>query len=697
MVRNRDFVQKRYYRVFRQDRGASASCPSPKEWSFQRKAAEHFKAMCEAETPIVFPEEKITFTRTNRNVTAAYSPEDIEAEFDVNGKFYTVINNVCPDYSILLEKGLSGIRNEINLQIEDINKKEKNLFKEKDFLKEEDFLVSCLITIQAVEELAERYRREAERVGNTYVANLLRTVPMEPAGSFAQALQAVRFLSSMFYLAGNYQLGFGRIDQYLIPFYREDIARGNLTPKEAEELVGEFFIALNKDTDLYFGVQQGDNGQSMMLGGVKPDGTDGINELTYLFLKVSEKLRLIDPKINLRIDSNTPKELLLLGCKLTKAGLGFPQYSNDEVVIPALVKAGYCLEDARNYTVAACWEFIIPGKGLDIVNQGAVSFPYAVGEVLKSPELASMDEARMEKIIQKNIDWQVKNILENRNQFLLPSPLVSLFFHGTIPARRDVTWCAKYRNRGIHGAGSANAADALYLIRSMIRQGKQKELFHLKEAVDRNFEGFEAERNYLKNETPKVGNAQEQVDQGLHDIFNWFADACEHYSDKKCRIRPGTGSAQFYIWLTNRMNDWIIEPVVGATIDGRKAGEPLPSSLAPSQGVKVNGLLSVLQSFSVIDYSRIMNGGPITVEFSPAALSTQEGLEKLADILRCFVKMGNQQLQLNVLDYRVLCDAMKHPERHSNLIVRVWGWSGYFCELAPEFQRQVVNRHRYDL
>ncbi len=685
MTGNRDFAQKRYYRVFRQNRGEGATCRFSKTWSFQRKAAEHFKAMCEAEKPIVFPEEKITFTRTNNNVTPAYSLRDIEAEFDVNGKYYNVINNVCPDYCILLEKGLAGIRKDVSEQLENANGNEK------------DFLVSCLIVIQAIEELAERYRCEAERIGNMYVCNLLQTVPMKPAESFVQALQAIRFISSMFYLAGNYQLGFGRIDQYLIPFYREDIARGNLTLQEAEELVGEFFISLNKDTDLYFGVQQGDNGQSMMLGGVKPDGTDGINELTYLFLRVSERLKLIDPKINLRIDSNTPEDLLLLGCKLTRAGLGFPQYSNDEVVIPALVRAGYSLEDARNYTVAACWEFIIPGKGLDIVNQGAVSFPFAVSEVLKSHNLASMDELQMEEIIRKNIYWQVKNILENRNQFLLPSPLVSIFFHGTISARRDVTRCARYRNRGLHGAGSANAADALYLIRQLIRQGKYEKLLHLKEAVDRNFEGFESELTYLRNEVPKVGNADEQVDEGLRDIFNWFADACEHYSDRQCKIRPGTGTAQFYIWLVNRMNNWIIEPTVGATIDGRLEGEPLSSSLAPAQGVKINGLMSVLKSFSAIDYSRIMNGGPITVEFSPSALNTEEGLEKLAGIIRCFVKLGNQQLQLNVLDYRVLCDAMKHPERHRNLIVRVWGWSGYFCELAPEFQRQVINRHRYDL
>lgn len=140
-------------------------------------------------------------------------------------------------------------------------------------------------------------------------------------------------------MADNYQFGFGRIDQYLYPFYEKDLKTGRLTRETAAELLAEFFISLNKDTDLYRGVQQGDNGQSLMLGGSKPeDGSSAVNDLTYLIMEVSKELKLIDPKINLRIDSHTPDDLLELGCELTKCGLGFPQYSNDEVVIPALVK-----------------------------------------------------------------------------------------------------------------------------------------------------------------------------------------------------------------------------------------------------------------------------------------------------------------------------------------------------------------------
>lgn len=685
MDKTRDFAQQRFFKVFRNDKTLGYREDIDPEQSFQMRFAMHFARMCELEEPVVFPWEKIAFTRTNRCLTPAYSDADIAQEFDVHNKCYSVINNVCPNYHILISKGLSGLENEIYDLMDGANAKES------------DFLNACLLTIHAMGRLAARYADEAARVGNQFVESLFRRVPMQPAESFVEALQSIRFVSAMFYLAGNYQLGFGRMDQILIELYQKDIMKGELTRETAKALVSEFFVSLNRDSDLYFGVQQGDNGQSMMLGGIKRDGSSAVNELTYLFMEVSKELRLIDPKINLRIDSQTPKDLLLLGCGLTRVGLGFPQYSNDEVVIPALVKAGYSLEDARDYTVAACWEFIIPGRGLDIVNQGAVSFPAAVNEALYKADLATVTEEQMDALVRAQIFEQVKDILEMRDLQLLPSPLVSLFFEDALRCRKDVTQSARYRNRGIHGAGSANGADALYIVKRYIREGKREDLSRLVSAAQQNFDGFEDLLQYVRNEVPKIGDADPEVDGELRKLFAWFADACERYSTKVCHIRAGSGSAQFYIFLTDFNNKYVVVPKVGATIDGRKAGEPLPSSLAPASGVKINGLLSVLKSFSVIDYSRVMNGGPITVEFSPGALKTEEGLEKLVDVIRYFVKLGDQQLQLNILDEKVLEDAMKHPERHRNLIVRVWGWSGYFCELAPEFQRQIINRHKYAL
>ena len=160
----------------------------------------------------------------------------------------------------------------------------------------------------------------------------------------------------------------GRIDQYLYPYYQADLEAGRLTQDQALDLVEEFFLSCNKDSDLYTGMQQGDNGQSVVLGGYDAEGNDQYNDLSELCMRACEELRLIDPKINLRVNRTTSLERYVRGSELTRLGLGFPQYSNDDVVIPCLIHWGYRPEDACNYTVAACWEFIIPGYGMDIPN-----------------------------------------------------------------------------------------------------------------------------------------------------------------------------------------------------------------------------------------------------------------------------------------------------------------------------------------
>lgn len=358
---------------------------------------------------------------------------------------------------------------------------------------------------------------------------------------------------------------------------------------------------------------------------------------------------------------------------------------------------GYDIEDARNYTVAACWEFIIPGKGMEIVNQGALSFPYAVDAAFRKtmhfPYLFSMK--RLKNNIRQNMKEQIVNILKNRNVRMLPAPFLSIFFDGAVDAGKDAVYSAKYRNVGIHGAGSANGADALTVIKTYAERKDIAGLKELLKAKKQNFEHQEELRRQLADIMPKTGNDNDFVDSELKFLFDAYADCCDALSNKKRRIRPGSGTAMYYLWLTDTNNRFIIEPIVKATVDGRKKGDPLSTSLAPAHGVKVDGILSVLKSFSKIDYSRVMNGGPITVELTPSVFSSQDGIKKTAQLIRYFVMLGNQQLQLNVLDVAQLEDAVKHPERHRNLIVRVWGWSGYFCELAPEYQQHVINRHKY--
>jgi formate C-acetyltransferase len=247
-----------------------------------------------------------------------------------------------------------------------------------------EFLDCAIETIDAVLDLAARYANEALRMGKSEVAEILERVPALPPRTFHEALQSLRLMHAVVWMGGHYHVGLGRIDQYLWPYLKEDLENHLLDIAGAEELLAEFFISLNKDSDLYPGVQQGDNGQTVMLGGQTQDGRDAVNELTHMAIRVALYTNMIDPKVNLRITENTELSLLTLATELTRRGLGFPQYSNDAVVIPALVANGYDPADAWNYTVAACWEFIIPGKGMEVVNIGAVSMPLAADQAIRA-------------------------------------------------------------------------------------------------------------------------------------------------------------------------------------------------------------------------------------------------------------------------------------------------------------------------
>ena len=521
--------------------------------------------------------------------------------------------------------------------------------------------------------------------------------PAQPR-SFHEALQALRFLQAMVWLSGHHHVGLGRLDQYLWPLLSEDLQAGRLDEAGAEELLAEFFIALNRDSDLYPGIQQGDNGQSMTLGGTTPDGRPGVNPLTWMALRVARDVGLIDPKVNLRITADADLALLELGTELTRKGLGFPQYANDDVVIPALASHGYDLADARDYTVAACWEFIIPGRGMDVGNIGAVSFPAAADAAIRDGLARGTSFTDILALTRSGIAAQVRDRTAPYERLLwAPAPWYSVLMTGALEAGVDHGRGAKYRNLGIHGAAAASAADALAAVQRHVFELGDVAPDELLEALEADFEGHEALRRRLAEESPRVGLNEPAVDDLLRLLYDWLADACEAERDMSgLVVRPGTGTAMYYLWLARgRADGPIPEPVVGATADGRHQGDPFGANLAPTPGTPLRGPISVLQSYAKIDYGRICNGGPITLELSDSVFRSRDSITKVAGLVRTFAQLGGQQLQLNALSASKLLDAKAHPEEHRDLIVRVWGWSGYFCELSPEYQDHVISRHLY--
>lgn len=653
----------------------------PEDVSRCTRAADCLRAVLreEAKTPVFLPGEKIAFTRSCSNLPERYSEATMAAERE-KAYFHEkgVVFNLSPDFGQTIAVGLEARRAEI------LARRERAVA-END-AEGMDFLDAALSGIDAIEHLAESYRQAAKAQGLTELAAVLEQVPRKPARNFHEALQFLRILHYTLWCEGAYHIGVGRFDQDMFPYLEKDLKNGVLTEESALELLEEFFLTFNRDSDLYVGVQQGDNGQSMMLGGVDRHGNDAVNRLTYLALKASCELKLIDPKINLRVSSKTPQELLEAATELTRQGLGFPQYANDDVVIPGLQAWGYSLEDARNYTVAACWEFIVAGEGMDIPNIAAVSFPAVVNRVMRSAEgRASATFSWFMHAIRTELFAQADQIAASLEKVdMLPCPVVSLLCQGAVEKARDLSQGGKYNNFGIHGTGLAPAVDSLATIKQLVFEKKQRTLEELTTCIDANFHGYEALLAQIRQEVPKMGNDEDSVDAIAVEVLNDFADSWANRTNCRGGIyRAGTGSAMYYIWHANELP---------ATPDGRLEKEPFPANYAPSLHVHVAGPIAVVKSFTKPELSRVINGGPLTIELHDSVFRHEKGIEKVAQLVKLFVDRGGHQLQINTINRDQLLDAQQHPENYRQLIVRVWGWSGYFVELDKPYQDQIIQR-----
>lgn len=597
--------------------------------------------------------------------------------FNRSKKVYAPISlqtagNITPDYETALEKGLEQLRREVeeNLPIWSTEQK--------------DFGESVLFAIDAALEFAERYRKAAKDYGITELYEALCQVPHKAPRTLYEALVFMKFIIFTLRCNGATHITFGRFDQYLRPYYENDL-KSRKTREELLELVEEFFISINYDGDLYPGIQQGDNGQSMVLGGCNKDGIDAFCDFSKVCMEASLELQLIDPKINLRVNKNTPIELLEFATQMTKQGLGFPQYNNDDVVIPGLVKLGYSLEDARNYVVAACWELIVPGKGMDWPNIETLNFPKIVSETVHNHLHNCSSYEELWVLVAENIERECDRLIEHANSYRLgSSPYLSIYVSNCLAAGKDISQGgAVYNNYGFHGAGIATAANTLIAIKEMIFDKKLCSKETLLESLQANFEGYDELRQQLLS-CPKMGNNISSVDEIGGNLMTAFVDSLKGKQNVMGGIfRAGTGSAMEYILSAEQ---------VPATADGRKAGAPYGCSFSPALEGKLKGPLSCIQSFTKYDMTEIINGGPLTLEIHSSTFRNEEGIKKVARLVKTFIDLGGHQLQLNAINRDVLLDAKKHPDQYKHLIVRVWGWSGYFIELDEKYQDHIIKR-----
>ena len=643
-----------------------------------RQSTWMMEEMISRQKPLLFDGDIFGFNRyvIERPGADAVSHTIIDGE-----KYFERYSNITPAYELLIDRGFDSVLQELDTRAQ--SAKGDNLR----FCQEAKAQLLCIL------ELCERYRTAALESGVTILADALTRIPRQKPTTFYEALLFQKILVFVLRCSNYKHLTFGRFDQYMLPYYQADKANG-ATDETLLELLELYFVSLNMDSDLYPGIQQGDNGQSMVLGGYDLDGNFQYNGLSELCMQASLELSMIDPKINLRVNKTTPDHIYRIGTKLTRQGLGFPQYLNDDVIVPGLIKLGYAPEDAVDYAVAACWEPIIPGKGADIPNQVVFSFPMeltnAIATLEECPDEATL-WAAIEGAIAARCGYIIGRHASRASYYFrrpLPvSPLISLMMHGCLETSTDIgRFGTKYYNCGAFGAGLSTASDSIKAIQEVIFHEKSADWATLRSALNANFEGYTTLHNRLLS-CPKMGGEDTSVDAIAQRLMSLYI---KHLNGKPNEVggvwRCGTGSAQNFIYDAAKCP---------ATPDGRKSGEPYACSFSPAPSAKVSGPLSVIRAFTSFDLTDCINGGPLTMELHHNVFRNTEGEEKVANLVKLFVLSGGHQLQLNALNRDTLLAAREHPEDYQNLVVRVWGWSGYFCELDPVFQDHILSRTQY--
>ncbi len=577
------------------------------------------------------------------------------------------IGNITVDYTAVLNRGISGLQQEVEKML--------STCKDKKFC---NALIEVCNGIEIYAKRVQCFVKENFPEKEELIDSLSR-VPIFPAKDFFDALQSILIINSLLWTNGYPLIGLGRLDQILYPFYLEDIEKGKISKEKAKELLKEFVKILHKGFKYKSGLLLGDTGQVIVLGGKDKRGLDKSNELTILFLEVMKELKLPDPKIVLRIHKNTSLEVWSKAMDLLSEGMGYPLFSNDDVIIPSLQEFGYDSEDTYDYVVSACWEPHIPGMSFDQNNMISLNLlepllnlfdEDSVSHIKSFSELVELYKSELRM-------YTLSSLREMEKLKFKPSPLLSLL---TGCREKDISeGGAKYNHIGILTVGLSNTVDSLLNIKRWIKSGMITSLNEIKHLIDTNFEGNPELLYDAMNKGLKFGNDEKEVITLSNDIiYTVLAVIGDRINPLGGRYKLGFSSPSFVESGKSLL----------ATPDGRKKGEPLGVNISPA-----HGRITYVELFnfsSSLDYMKVFNGAVTDIMIEKVFL--RKNLDIFIDLFKTFFMLGGAQLQCNVLDYKDILDAIKHPDKYPNLIVRVWGFSAYFKDLPEEYKQLILKR-----
>ncbi len=600
------------------------------------------------------------------------------------------ISHVTLGFDKVLKSGINGIEREIDERLTDISLQASG----------KEILGSMKNTIASMHIWHNRYLSAVKACKPAIYQNLLR-VPFEPARNFYEAVQSLWFVFSFVRLCGNWP-GIGRIDEMLGGYLKQDLDAGVLTLDDAREILAGFFIKgcewIQKDTPVGNGDAQ--HYQNIILSGIDQNGDEVTNDVTYLVLDIVEELGISDFPISVRLNRNSPRELLVRMAEVIRHGGGVVAAYNEDLIIDSLLKFGYSLSEARRFANDGCWEIQIPGK----TNFGYIPFDslsillhdtlgldgdakyYATYEELYASFLDDL-HTKVEKIYDEGI-----------RRFSTPEPgkawewipakpcsVISIFTEGCIETGRSyLGGGAKYSVISPHIGGAPDVGNSLYAIKKLVFEDEKVSFGDLMEILQNNWEGNEPLRQYVRNKYTYYGNDNDEADAYTSKVLNDFSDMVGELNGRTPILFPA-GVSTF-----GRQIDWA--PFRAAVPFGFKRGEILSGNTSPTPGTDASGATAIIKSYCKADLRRQTSGAALDLKLYPATVQGANGVETLVALLNGFLQLGGFFIQLDVLDQEALRQAQEHPENYKTLSVRVSGWNARFVTLNKEWQQMIIER-----
>ncbi|MFQ5420552.1 MAG: pyruvate formate lyase family protein, partial [Anaerolineae bacterium] len=634
----------------------------------------------------------------------------------MRGHFYIInesggIAHLAPDYEKLIGLGSDGI-------IAEAVEQQKRVTAESEAWQ---FYEAVQIIAEGLAQFGERYAVLANEMAEkepdpgrkaelAAIAQVCRRVPRKGARSLQEAIQSLFFAQIALNLESlDNAICPGRMDQYLYPFYKRDVRAGSLTRPEAKELIAAFSIKMSeiipvfsrRITQFHGGMF---NGQVVTVGGVDAAGRDAVNELSAIFLEIMNELQMRQPNYHARVHAGSAPAYLDKIHTVLAAGSNSPALYNDDVIIETLCKQGYTLEDARNYTGVGCVEPVSQGKSFASTDAALVNVPILLEMALnegkrfgslaragaKTAPVARMTSmADVKSAFETQLRFQLTRLIadlqavELANRRLHPTPLTSMLLDGCLESGQCSTaGGAAYNFSGVQCVGPADTGDALFAIETAVFQEQRLSLPELVKLLQRNIPDTRW-LAYLRG-LAKFGNDEAAVDRWTLYVVDLFAGVLSEFENS----RGGRYTTGLYSVTSHQF----FGQVTGALPHGRQKGESFASGIAPVNGADRNGPTALLNSMNRFDFTRVANGINFNLKFDGYTLRGETGVAALGSLIKTYFRRGGMQVQVNVLDPKVLIEARDNPDLYPNLLVRVSGYSAYFNDLTPEMKDEIIRR-----